>query len=570
METTDKTSALILTSLMRSYGVCKVFASPGSRNVPLLIAFNRESDFEVEMVIDERSAAFMALGYASIADKPVALLCTSGTAMLNYLPAVAEAFYRQIPLLVITADRPTEWIGQKDSQTLPQSHGLSPFVHKSVDIPDFSRDDKTKVWWCNRVLNEALTACVSENKGPVHVNMQFDMPLNGLSDGKMIEAKKIETLRPSGKLDTTVARELGRQIASPHKVMIVVGQMNPSQRLNKAMMKLSGMPNVVILAESIANIHADKVITQVDTVISKLASMRDAASYCPDTVIYLGGSLVSGKLKGYLRKNRAMQSWYVGTEDSMIDTFMSLSLRIDMEPETFMPQLASAMYPHRDTSDFAAKWDALKADAIKSSRQYIEGIGWSSLKAVAKVVDAIPDRWNVQLSNGMSVRLTQLLDTGHIHRIDCNRGVSGIDGSTSTAIGAQLAYRHGITLLITGDMSLAYDLTAIGIRQVTNRMRIIVLDNGGGNIFRCIPSTDSLLELESCLEMGIDIPSSRFASLCGWRCLDAYDDASLDQAMSTFLSTDDKPCMLIIKTDGKYDAAVWKGLFTYLTESNNR
>lgn len=568
MMTTDKTSALMLASLMVQYGIRKVFASPGSRNVPLIIAFTRDADIDIEMVVDERSAAFMAMGYAAIAARPVALLCTSGTAMLNYLPALAEAYHRQIPLLVITADRPSEWIGQKDSQTLAQPHGLEPYAIKSVDIPDFRSDDENKCWWCNRVINEALSACYGSNRGPVHINMQFGVPFNGLTDDCQVNATKIDSIRPSGKLDTGFARELGSRIASPHKVMIVIGNMPPSQRITKAVTKLSALPNIVILAENLANVHADRVLTQIDAAVSTVENIADGERYRPDTVIYMGGSIVSGKLKQYIRSHKPQQLWYVGTEDSLIDTFQSLTLRIDMEPDVFLPQLASAMYPHRACCDYADMWMRLGETVRCSTQKYLDNIAWSSLKAVSKVLDAIPARWNIQLSNGMSVRLAQQIHAPHIHRWDCNRGVSGIDGSTSTAVGAQLAYRHGYTLLITGDMSLAYDLTALGTKQVTGRMRVIVMDNGGGNIFRCIPTTESLPELEDCLEMGIDTPFGAFASSCGWRYMEADDESGLDAAMKSFVVDDGKPCILIIKSDGKYDAAVWKGYFAYLTESN--
>ncbi len=557
----------MLTALMVKYGIRKVFASPGSRNVPLLIAFTRNEDINVEMVVDERSAAFMALGYAAVAGEPVALLCTSGTAMLNYMPAVAEAYYRHIPLVVITADRPSEWIGQKDSQTLAQPCGLEPYVKRSLDIPDFAHDDDMqKRWWCNRVINDALTICCDSPKAPVHINMQFDMPLNALTDEDCVDVTTIASIRPSGKLDTGAARELGRRIASPHKVMVVIGNMPPSQRVTKAVMKLTNMPNVVVLAENLANIHADRVLTQIDTAIAKVESMSDSESYKPDTVIYMGGSIVSGKLKKYLRKNPPCQCWYVGEEDNFIDTFQSLTLRIDMEPDVFLPQLASAMYPHRAESEYADLWYAVHDEINARLHKYLDKIAWSSFKAMAKLLAAVPSRWNVELSNGMSVRLAQQMYAPQIHRWSCNRGVSGIDGSTSTAVGAQLAYRHGATLLITGDMSQAYDLTALGTEQVTNRMRIVVLDNGGGNIFRCIPSTEALPELETCLELGMRTPFGALARDWGWECMEAYDEATFDSAMETFMSESEKPCMLIVKTDGKYDASVWKDYFDYITE----
>lgn len=566
MKNTDKISALMLTSLMMQYDIRKVFASPGSRNVPLLMAFSRHQDIDVEMVVDERSAAFMALGYAAIAGEPACLLCTSGTAMLNYMPAIAEAYYRHIPLLVITADRPMEWIDQKDSQTIIQPRGLAPYVKKSVDIPDFSCTDTQKCWWCNRVINEALIACCEHPEGPVHINMQFDNPLSHVADNMTVEAHRIVNLNPSGKLETGVARQLGTRIASPHKVMIVVGGMQPSQRITKAMMKLSSLPNVVVLAENLANIHCDRVLTQIDAVIAMIDNQDDKDIYRPDTVIYFGGSIVSSRLKQYLRRYSLDNFWYVGTEDALIDTFMALTMRINMEPEVFIPQLASAMVPHRDSSDYAALWQRIRMVVDDGVRSYAEAASWSSLKAMSMILSRVPSKWNVQLSNGMSVRLSQQFDASQVHRWDCNRGVSGIDGSTSTAIGAQLAYRHGITLLITGDMGLAYDLTALGTKQVTERMRVIVLKNGGGNIFRCIPTTQSLPELESCLELNTDAPFARLAESWGWKCIEADNTRDLEAAMKVFVKESDRPCMLVVKTDGKHDADIWKEYFNYIAD----
>lgn len=566
MENTDKTSALILTSLMTQYRIKKVFASPGSRNVPLLMAFSRNQDIDVEMVIDERSAAFMALGYASIAGEPVALLCTSGTAMLNYMPAIAEAHYRQVPLLVITADRPQEWIGQKDSQTLIQPCGFVPYVKKSIDIQDFSSDDKQKCWWCNRVINDALIACTDSPSGPVHINIQFDNPLSQTCEDIAIEGRKIANLNPSGKLDTGYARELGKCIASPHRVMLVVGGMPPSQKITKAITKLSSLPNVVILAENLANIHCDHVLTQIDAAVSFVEKQDDKNRYLPDTVIYFGGSIVSGRMKQFLRQCHPKNLWYVGLEEVLIDTFMALTMRINMDPEIFLPQLASAMVPHRNPSDYAECWQKVRQIMMEGLGHYIDSIPWCSFKALSMVLSRVPSKWNVQLSNGMSVRLSQQFDAAHIHRWDCNRGVSGIDGSTSTALGAQLAYRHGVTLLITGDMSLAYDLTALGTKQVTNRMRVIVLKNGGGNIFRCIPTTQSLPELETCLEVDSAAPFTKLAEAWGWKCFDVGDESDMENAMEAFIKDSDRPCMMVATTDGRKDSEVWKQYFPYVAD----
>lgn len=245
LDTSNKTCRCIA-SLLVAHGVRDAVVSPGSRNAPLLMALSRQKQLNLISVVDERSAGFVALGMAVTSGRPVALVCTSGSALLNYGPAVAEAYYRRVPLIVISADRPVEWIGQDDSQTIVQPGALSGYVKRSYDLPADS--EGRQMWYENRLVNDALITAISGRRGPVHINVQIAEPINGLSDNHddacdRVMNRVVSLIRPATSFPTSAARALGSTIASPVKVMIVAGFLPPDKTLNKAMLRLSNLPN---------------------------------------------------------------------------------------------------------------------------------------------------------------------------------------------------------------------------------------------------------------------------------------------------------------------------------------
>src|SRR5436190_15537360 len=175
MLTSDHYAAAELARLSAAKGIRHVVISPGSRSAPLVRAFHAEGNIQCLQVIDERSAGFFALGMAQQLHAPVALICTSGSAVLNYGPSIAEAFYQRIPLLVITADRPEEWVDQGEGQAIRQQGVLSLHMKRSVQLPRNAGDDLSR-WHCGRLINEAIDATLLPVPGPVHVNVPFAEP----------------------------------------------------------------------------------------------------------------------------------------------------------------------------------------------------------------------------------------------------------------------------------------------------------------------------------------------------------------------------------------------------------
>lgn len=542
----------ILSKLLPHFGVKKVFVSPGSRNATIIDALVQNKELNAEMVVDERSAAFIALGYASTSGEPVCVVCTSGTAPLNYAPAVAEAYYRHIPLIVVSADRPAEWINQDDSQTIIQPGIYKGYVKSSFDIPVLK--DEESVWFANRTINEALTTALNGLNGPVHLNIQIaDRPEKIMAPAQLVN-RRIESVGPRRDMPVSECRQLAATIASPRKVMIIAGFMAPSSKLNRALSRLAAFDNIVILTETTANLHNNMFIGSIDRTLKAMPE-EETERYRPDVVITLGGALISRRIKSFLRKYTPEEHWYVGTSDTVIDIMRSLTRIVRMEPAIFFEQFAAAMQPHRRPSDYSRDWHILSDKGLSVLQSVAANAGWSDLKAFATLIPAIPRRWNVHYSNGTPIRYAQLFGDRDYHRCDCNRGVSGIDGCTSTAIGASIAYKD-VTLLVTGDMSALYDISAFAAALTPSRFKIILINNGGGGIFRFINATKHLAVRDEYLYGNIHIPAEELCRGFGYHYFKASDEPTLRAELRKFISDSETPSLLEIVTPAGISADI--------------
>lgn len=562
---TDKKFCSIVFDVLRQQGVRDVVCSPGSRNAPLLLAASAREDLKKHIVVDERCAAFMALGIASVSRAPVALVCTSGTALLNYAPAVAEAFYQNIPLIVVSADRPQQWIDQDDSQTVRQFEALSNFVKKSYELPAWGDDDPELQWYANRVANDAMIEAKSRRKGPVHINIRLGDPLGRRCKISASQERIIEIFNSDGILNKEIEINLALEL-SGKKVMLVAGFMPPDHYLQKSVGELCTLPNVVVMAETLSNLHLSGLSHSIDSVLTAY-SEEFLDSLAPDVVISIGGSLVSRKLKEYLRRNKhRCCHWSVGWSHTTSDCFMSLTKRIEVAPTRFLHHIAAYVRSNmkkmvgQPCITYSKEWEIARQKAVNSKSKFVNRITWSELRAFNVILTTLPKNVNLFLSNGTAVRYAQILDYTLPHASYCNRGVSGIDGSGSTAIGGAIAYK-GMTILITGDLSMAYDLGALALPSIPDRMKIIVIDNAGGGIFRFIPTTSSLEEREEYFCAPPKLPLRYLAEGYGWEYYEAVDQEGLEITIRKLLGSDKKGILRVV-CDGKKSAEILK---TYMS-----
>ena len=550
MENTSYTICRELVALCLSHGVRRVVLSPGSRNAPLLVAFAREKTIEHHVVVDERVAGFIALGMATRSGEPVALVCTSGTALLNYAPAVAEAYYRHVPLIVISADRPEEWIDQDDSQTIRQRGVLGAFVKPSYHLP--THTDDTSLWYARRLVNDALLQAVAPCSAPVHINVPLGGALCEVVDVAPDKPICVEDMRPEQRLSLADATRLASAISQAEKVLILVTMTNPLPMLQAALSELAKLPQVVVLTESIANLHDEAFIPTIDRVLTAIDN-SEKPEFAPQLLITMGGAPVSRMVKEFLRQYAPVEHWRVGCESHVIDTMQSLTRRLPIDAASLFTQIAPLCTPAR--SQYATLWSDREVVATALHNRVVDAAPWCDLRAFASLLPAIPSGIVLHLSNGTSIRYAQLFDTPQVAASYCNRGVSGIDGSTSTALGASMV-DEATHLLITGDMSFGYGTGALATGLATPRFKIVVMDNGGGGIFRFIKGPSDLPELEECFEVQRRQPIEGYAQLHGFEYFHADSEEALQRALPQFFAESERPAILAITTPNEINATV--------------
>lgn len=557
--TTDNEVCRIIVEVLKSQGVKYAVISPGSRNAPLIVAFAREKSIKKWVVVDERSAAFVAVGIAQQTKLPVAIICTSGSAVLNYSPAIAEAFYQHLPIIVISADRTIEWIDQNDSQTIVQNGILSKIVKKTFDVPASISCGEDR-WYANRMINEAVLTATKLPQAPVHINVQLREPLCGVAECPKQNERIVHRLETKVSVSAESVRPFADALCSGKKVMVVAGMGDYSQRLETILERLSLFPNFLVLTETVSNLRNEKFIPTIDRTLQAVPyNHRD--EYSPDLLITFGGALVSRMLKMFLRKFPASTQLRIGAEINLIDTMQHLTDVVCAEPEDFFAGLLESVDGKTSQSDYATKWKEAERLAAERHETYLDNIGWCDLKAFSRILPSIPNYYNLQLSNGTSIRYAQLFDNRNERKCYCNRGVSGIDGSTSTALGASL---EGMpTVLITGDMSLTYDLAGLASQYNSANFKVIVINNGGGGIFRFIKGPSDLPELEQYFEVRRETPFEKLATAFGWDCSVAENESQLLEKLPMFWQNE-KPSLLVVKTPTEDNGKILRAYFKSL------
>lgn len=473
----DKENVNILTSIMLAHGVTTVVVCPGSRNATLAHNFSVHPSFRCISVTDERSAGFYALGIATAQEIPVAVCVTSGSALLNVFPAVSEAFYRGIALMVISADRPQAMIGQLQGQTLPQQGVFGLMVRVSVQLPE--PHDDVERWYCNRLVNEAIIKMRHRGSGPVHVNIPISEPLYNFTLPTLpIERKMVLTPAIA---DVQHLAPIATAFATAERPLVVIGQMERSEwhKASSAITRIS--QSAVVLIEKLSD-DSSRQLPSLDTMVSL---MQTGIDYAPDFVVYLGGNLVAKSMRQYLQEIRPQRSIVVSPSGEVTDVLMNATDIVESSPSDFLSAIAEVVGPVR-TPSWYARWNELMTHALAEANAPVvvneEDIYHHRLHndAIRRFFLAIKDKeMDVHVANSMSVRMSLKYADRYIY---VNRGVNGIEGSLSTAAGHSLVSSCPVVCII-GDLSFFYDSNALWHEGLSGNLRILLLNNGCGGIF---------------------------------------------------------------------------------------
>ena len=526
----NKENVNILTSLLVAHGVHHAVVCPGSRNAPIVHDLSQCAAISCYPVTDERSAGFFALGVAQATNEPVVVCVTSGTALLNLAPTVAEAYYQHQSLIVISADRPQQWIGQLDGQTLQQPGALQNWVACTVSLPENDH------WHCNRLVNEALIEATASHRPCVHINVPLSEPLFCFNVKQLPQERTISRFIPSADYDN-LPQQLIDDLLQAQRPLVVFGQLSPRRFHDDGLDNLFGQ--VTVLHEALAPFTSVSHFEQ--------SGLLDQPSMCPDFILYVGDAIVSKRLKAFLRQASSARTWRISTTGQVEDTFQNLTGIIVGDPEQLLRSLDRILSQKAPLPSvgYRRQW----CQGLLDGRKNVEALSlsfseaWTVREFELRLKD-LPTSYEVHYANSTAIRLANMFADGH--PVWCNRGVNGIDGSLSTAAGFACASK-GLKLVfcVIGDLSFFYDQNALWNQNLGGNLRILLLNNGCGAIF------DQLPGLESCPVRRSMVAGQHHATaegICAQNDIDyacAHNEKELQAGLAFLMAThSSRPCLL--------------------------
>ena len=524
----------------------------------MIHTFHGIAGFNCRNVVDERSAAYFALGLSLAKQKPVAIVCTSGTATLNYAPAIAEAFYQNIPLVVLTADRPDYWIDQLESQCIRQEGIYRNFVKKEVNLP--LGESEKELLFAARQISECLNLAVFENPAPVHINIPLEEPLHQLIDAELPEVKNIAIASAKPKVSETELSGLAKIVGRSKKIMVLAGQLNPNPALEKSLAAFVAKTGAVVLHEYLSNMHGEQFVGSIDALMAAILE-ENSTDYNPDLLITLGGQFVSKSLKQFLRKNKPAEHWHLSLGAEHFDTYQSLTKVVQTEAADFFESLAGQEI--QASSAFLKLWKSKENRVNQLRDEYITNCEFSDLKAFELIGKNIPEGSVIHLGNSSPVRYALIHNRVKQAEYYSNRGTAGIDGCLSTAVGFA-SESEKINTVIVGDLSFFYDSNALWNKYIGKNIRIIVIHNGGGNIFSMIKGPGETPAFREHFFTENTHKAEGLAKAFGVEYFSATNESELKQALTEFYLPDQKAAVLEVFTDAEVNVNAFRELFKEL------
>lgn len=548
-----KLNVQLIAETFKSFGIEHIVLSPGSRNGALATHFTHHPDFKTYSIVDERSAGFVGLGMAQQLRKPVVLCCTSGSALVNYFPAVTEAFYQNIPLIILSADRPENLIDNFDGQTIRQKNVLDSHTYFSTQLTE---DESTQSLADNLGLIKKAVAHSIQKSGPVHINMPFSEPLYEFQERIDIQFDEFKLPPAAKEKPETDYENLVQKWNSAQKKLVLVGMQFPDEKLNEWMKKLADDDSVVVLTETTSNLHSPKFFNKIDSVIYSLTE-EILENLKPEILLTIGQNVVSKKVKSFIRNHRPDAHWHLD-EFWHPDTFHCLTDKIHSTPLEFLKEFVTKIYQQK--SHYYNDWNSIRVEKEIKQKAFAAQTNFSDFKVFEKLIQTFPENVQIQYGNSSVIRYAQLFDHSPANEIFCNRGTSGIDGCTSTAAGAAMVNEKQ-TVLVTGDISFFYDSNGLWNPYIPKGFRIILINNGGGNIFKIIPGPENSGVVESVFETRHDLSAHHLAEMFGFEYLLVRNSEELEKELSEFYEISDRPKIMEINTSNIENAEIQREYF---------
>ena len=548
-----------ITDLCFKKNIKNIVISPGSRNAPLTLGFNLHPYFKTYSLVDERAAAFFALGIAQQVKFPVVLVCTSGSALLNYYPAISEAYYSNIPLVILSADRPERLLNIGDGQTINQKNvfdkniGYSENLNQNdnyyLNLFGLRDNNQDKI---NKALNFSI-----EKQTPVHINIPFSEPLYEITNS--LSVNTINKLPGLNNQNIKNISSFRNKWQNSIKKIILIGVSSPDILCKKSIDLLASDSSLLVLTENTSNVYHPSFCNKIDQLIAPLTN-KELKEFRPEILITIGGMIISKKIKAIFRDNKPKEHWHIGIHDAN-DTFFCLTKHFKTIPNNIISKLYENF--NDNGTDYHNKWDLIISKRKEKHKKYLSELIYCDFKVFDYVLKSIPSNSMLQVSNSSAIRYTQLFDIDSSINVFCNRGTSGIDGSTSTAIGAASVFK-GNTVFITGDLSFFYDSNALWNNFIPTSLRIILINNKGGGIFKILTKDNNTELFKKFFETKHDLYAKDLCNMYGFEYFSSDDEDKLKNVLNDFYNQSEKPRLLEIITDNDYNQDYLLNYFDFI------
>lgn len=544
MYTNLKTYQIVI-ALLKKYNIRHLVLSAGSRNVPFVHSVEEDPFFTCYSVVDERSAAYFAIGLSQQLQEPVLISCTASTASSNYWPAVGEAYYQGTPIVVLTSDRNPSMLHQWEDQMIDQVGMFDRHVKKSVNLPIINDDDD---WlYCQRLVNEALLELDHNGTGPVHINVPMKGYNNSFDVLELPNVTKFERITTLSSDETW--NECANKLKKSKRILIACGQKSKiSHEFNNLLSSFFHKYNAAISIEHMSNVDCDGAILTSVCMDSRYCNSKKFKEFSPDIVISYGFNICQGIKEQLRRIHGTFEHWSIIPDGSVCDMFLSLNRIFECPADFFFTRMN---YLAEDGS----LNDKVYYHSIKSFADSVvyPDFDFCEMYAIQQVVEEIPENSILHLAINNSIRIANFFQLKKNVTTYANIGTYGIDGCLSTLTG-QAAATDKLCFLIIGDLAFFYDMNALRIKHVRNNIRVLLLNNQGGGEFYY---NGSWINKASDLHT----TARHHTKAEGWVkennfiYLSAHDKSSLSEAMKVFMNDElDKSVFLEVFSEMKDDS----------------
>ena len=553
----------LLIELLKKYGIKKLVLSSGARNIPFVTKVENDKDFECFSVIDERNAAFFALGLAQESKEIVAIACTSGTAASNYITGITEAYYSHVPIVVITFDRSPYMYKQLETQKIDQISIFESITKKSVSLPVIK--DKEDLWYCQRIINEALISLDKHGKGPVHINIPLVGNMNTLYDDVLAkkensEATKIEYI---SKNSDKLWNEMGQKLLKKKKVLIVIGQELPFDKKDEEIIrKFCNLMHYPVLADNLANFKCDEFILAGP--IIKALNSKSIAKLLPEVVITFGDNFQE-RIKELLRVYQGkFEHWAINQDGEVQDCFKSQTAVFESNPIEFFKYYLKMFEGKEYSNDTYLKAWKKVSEAIN-----LPEMPFTNFHVTKEFAKLIPNNSVLHLSILNATRQMQFFELDKSIRVYSNVNAFGIDGCLPTFMGQAYATNE-LAFIVIGDLSFFYGMNALGIKHIKNNVRVLMINNGGGAEFHIQPDANNIPSIDWHIGAAHNRKAKGWAESLGYKYLSANDKESLNETLKEFVSKESNTPIFLevftnMKEDGEFCLSVYRHMEKCIT-----